>query len=184
MNRATTWMASGLMTTATLLGALSAQEPKKEGPAREPGGGQPKPPAKAGEPAKAKDREKKESAKAKAETDEEPVGTHHHIRLGGEELKYTATAGLMPIRDAKGETEARIFFMAYSRDEAGPAASRPLLFSFNGGPGSSSVWLHLGALGPRRVAAPDDPTIPAPPFTLVDNDATWLDRADLVFVDP
>jgi carboxypeptidase C (cathepsin A) len=184
MNRATTWMASGLVTTATLLGALAAQEPKKEDSAREAGSGQPKPQVKAGEPAKAKDREQKESAKAKAETDEEPVVSHHHIRLGGKELKYTATAGLMPIRDAKGETEARIFFMAYTRDEAGPAASRPLLFSFNGGPGSSSVWLHLGALGPRRVAAPDDPTIPAPPFKLVDNDATWLDRADLVFIDP
>jgi carboxypeptidase C (cathepsin A) len=90
----------------------------------------------------------------------------------------------MPIRDAKGEAEARIFFMAYTRDDAGPAESRPLLFSFNGGPGSSSVWLHLGALGPRRVPAPDEPTIPGPPFKLVDNDATWLDRADLVFIDP
>ncbi len=184
MNRATTWMASGLITTATLLGALAAQEPEKEGPPREPGGGRPKPQAKAGEPARAQGGEKKESAKAKAGTDEEPVVTHHRIRLGGEGLKYTATAGLMPIRDAKGETEARIFFMAYTRDEAGPAASRPLLFSFNGGPGSSSVWLHLGALGPRRVAMPEGPTIPAPPFRLVDNDATWLDRADLVFIDP
>ena len=104
--------------------------------------------------------------------------------VGGRDLKYTATAGLMPIKDAKGEVEARIFFIAYTLDDAGPAESRPLLFSFNGGPGSASVWLHLGALGPRRVAVPDEPAIPAPPFHLVDNDATWLDRADLVFIDP
>ena len=65
-----------------------------------------------------------------------------------------------------------------------PAAERPLMFSFNGGPGSASVWLHLGALGPRRVALPEEPTIPTPPFRLVDNEATWLDRTDLVFIDP
>jgi carboxypeptidase C (cathepsin A) len=181
MNRAMTWMASSLLTITMLLGALWAQEPGPTTPSRQPDG---KAKAKADEPAKAKDAEKKEAATGEGARDEEPVVTHHRIRLGGEELKYTATAGLMPIRDAKGETEARIFFMAYTRDDAGPVEARPLLFSFNGGPGSSSVWLHLGALGPRRVAAPDEPTIPAPPFKLVDNDATWLDRADLVFIDP
>jgi carboxypeptidase C (cathepsin A) len=135
------------------------------------------PKSKAEEPAKEKE-------KTKTSTDEEPVITHHRITVDGKELKYTATAGLMPIRDEKGEVEARIFFMAYTLDDAGPAASRPLMFSFNGGPGSASVWLHLGSLGPRRVTLTDEPTIPAPPFRLVDNEATWLDRADLVFIDP
>jgi carboxypeptidase C (cathepsin A) len=191
MKRATIWIASSLLTISMFLGALAAQEPgPKVAPAQRPDterpGSQPKTPSKekAGEPSKVKDQEKKESAKAKTAADEEPVVTHHHIQLGGEELKYTATAGLMPIKDARGETEARIFFMAYTRDDAGSVASRPLLFSFNGGPGSSSVWLHLGSLGPRRVTTAEDPTIPAPPFKLVDNDATWLDRADLVFIDP
>jgi carboxypeptidase C (cathepsin A) len=189
MNRATTWLAIGLTMISTFPGAPAAQEPgPRDAPTRRPEIGQPdsrvKAKAEAGEPAKAKDRERNEAASGKSATDEEPVVTHHRIQLGGEALKYTATAGLMPIKDAKGEIEARIFFMAYTRDEAGPAESRPLLFSFNGGPGSSSVWLHLGALGPRRVAAPEEPTIPAPPFKLVDNDATWLDRADLVFIDP
>jgi carboxypeptidase C (cathepsin A) len=133
------------------------------------------------EPAKEKEAARD---KPKTATDEEPVVTHHRIRLDGKDLAYTATCGLMPIRDSKGEVEARIFFMAYTLDTAGPAASRPLLFSFNGGPGSASVWLHLGALGPRRVSMPEGPTIPAPPFKLVDNDTTWLDRADLVFIDP
>ncbi len=179
MNRATIWLASGLLLITT---SLAAQESAPKAAAGQPDG---KAGAKPGEPAKPKDQEKKQDeVKEKSAPDEEPVVTHHRIKLGGEELKYTATAGLMPLKDAKGETEARIFFMAYTRDEAGPAESRPLLFSFNGGPGSSSVWLHLGALGPRRVPMPDEPTIPAPPFRLVDNDATWLDRADLVFIDP
>jgi carboxypeptidase C (cathepsin A) len=122
--------------------------------------------------------------KSKTSSDEEPVVTHHRMSLNGKELKYTATAGLMPIKDAKGEVEARIFFIAYALDDAAPTASRPVLFSFNGGPGSASVWLHMGALGPRRVAMPEEPTIPAPPFRLIENDATWLDTTDLVFIDP
>jgi carboxypeptidase C (cathepsin A) len=124
------------------------------------------------------------SDKPKMASDEEPVVTHHQMSVNGKELKYTATAGLMPIKDAKGEVEARIFFIAYILDYAGPTASRPLMFSFNGGPGSASVWLHLGALGPHRVAMPEEPTIPAPPFHLVENESTWLDNADLVFIDP
>jgi len=122
--------------------------------------------------------------KPKIASDEEPVVTHHRIGIGGKELRYTATASLIPIKDAKGEVEARIFFIAYRLDNAGPTASRPLTFSFNGGPGSASVWLHLGALGPQRVAMPEEPTIPAPPFRLVENEATWLDTTDLVFIDP
>jgi len=133
------------------------------------------PKAKADEPA---------TEKPKTASDEEPVVTHHRLSIGGKELQYTATAGLMPIKDAKGEVEARIFFIAYRLDHTGPAALRPLMFSFNGGPGSASVWLHLGALGPQRVAMPEGPTIPAPPFHLVENESTWLDATDLVFIDP
>jgi carboxypeptidase C (cathepsin A) len=127
---------------------------------------------------------KKENEKVKTSSDEEPVVTKHRMHVDGKELKYTATAGLMPIKDAKGDVEARIFFIAYTLDEIGSASLRPLMFSFNGGPGSASVWLHLGALGPRRVSLPEEPTIPAPPFRLVENEATWLDRTDLVFIDP
>ena len=133
--------------------------------------------AKADEPAKDKE-------KGKISTDEEPVITHHSLRVDGKLLSYTATAALMPIKDAKGDIEARIFFIAYTADTAGPTNQRPVMFSFNGGPGSASVWLHLGTLGPRRVKLTDEPTIPAPPFSLVENEATWLDRTDLVFIDP
>ncbi len=113
----------------------------------------------------------------------EPVVTKHQITLDGKPLKYTATAGLMPIHNEQGELEAQIFHVAYTRDDAGDLSKRPLMFSFNGGPGSASVWLHLGAVGPKRVDTPDA-IIPPPPYRLIDNDQTWLDKTDLVFIDP
>ncbi len=91
---------------------------------------------------------------------------------------------MMPIKNRDGETEARIFFMAYMLDDAGNRSRRPLTFSFNGGPGSASVWLHLGAIGPKRVKMNPDGTMPAPPYELVDNEYTWLNQSDLVFIDP
>lgn len=116
--------------------------------------------------------------------EEAPVVTRHQVKVGGRTLSYSVTTGTLPIKSATGEVEARIFFMAYVADRPGPPAERPLMFSFNGGPGSSSVWLHLGALGPRRVKMMEDGAMPAPPYRLVDNEATWLDQTDLVFIDP
>lgn len=108
--------------------------------------------------------------------------TKHSIRIGGRQLNYTVTAGYMPIRNAQtGETEAKIFYMAYTLDN--PPAKRPVMFSFNGGPGSASVWLHLGALGPKRVKMLDNGFLPPPPYEMVDNEGTWLTETDLVFVD-
>jgi carboxypeptidase C (cathepsin A) len=123
-------------------------------------------------------------AEKPAPVEDKPVVTKHEIRAGGKVLKYTATAGLMPIRNQAGDTEANIFFIAYTLDNAGGPGERPLLFSFNGGPGSSSVWLHLGALGPKRVKMMDDGDMPPPPYQLVENEHSWLDLADLVFIDP
>jgi carboxypeptidase C (cathepsin A) len=91
---------------------------------------------------------------------------------------------MMPIKNRDGEIEARIFFMAYTLDDGGNRSRRPLTFSFNGGPGSASVWLHLGAIGPKRVKMNSDGTMPAPPYELVDNEYTWLNQSDLVFIDP
>jgi carboxypeptidase C (cathepsin A) len=119
-----------------------------------------------------------------ATTDGPPSITRHEIRVGSRTLRYTVTTGVMPLKSAVGETEARIFYMAYTLDGVNDAARRPLMFSFNGGPGSSSVWLHLGALGPRRVQMLPDGAMPPPPFQLVDNEHTWLDFTDLVFIDP
>jgi carboxypeptidase C (cathepsin A) len=119
-----------------------------------------------------------------AMSDGPPSVTKHEIRVGGRTLRYTVTTGIMPLKSAAGETEARIFYMAYTLDGVSDTARRPLMFSFNGGPGSASVWLHLGALGPRRVQMMPDGAMPPPPFQLVDNEQTWLDFTDLVFIDP
>src|SRR2546425_8735111 len=116
--------------------------------------------------------------------EEPPVITKHEVHVGGRTLRYTATVGMIPIKNREGETEARIFFMAYTLDDAGGRGRRPLTFSFNGGPGSASVWLHLGAIGPKRVPMNPDGTMPAPPYQLVDNEYTWLTQSDLVFIDP
>lgn len=128
--------------------------------------------------------ETKPAAPKPALTDDPPVVTHHEIVLDGKPLRYTVTTGFLPIKDAQGEIEASLFYMAYRKDDEPDPAKRPLLFSFNGGPGSSSVWLHLGALGPKRAVMEDDGSLPAPPYRLEDNPHTWLDRADLVFIDP
>ena len=82
------------------------------------------------------------------------------------------------------KAKAKVFFVAYTLDDAGDPSSRPLAFAFNGGPGSSSVWLHMGAIAPRRAALTDEGEAPPPPYQLVDNESTWLDRTDLVFLDP
>src|SRR4051812_8102220 len=116
--------------------------------------------------------------------EEAPVVTRHEARIGARLLRYTVTTGLMPLKNEAGETEASIFYMAYVADRPGTPDKRPLTFSFNGGPGSSSVWLHLGAIGPKRVRMLEEGGMPAPPYVLVDNDATWLDFTDLVFIDP
>src|SRR5450759_1419314 len=124
-----------------------------------------------------------DAQKPAAPKEEPPIVTHHEIHVGGRVLHYTATTGYMPIRNEEGtEVEANIFFVAYSLDN--PAAKRPLMFSFNGCPGSASIWLHLGAIGPRRVKMLPDGGMPQPPFELVDNQDTWLDQTDLVFIDP
>jgi carboxypeptidase C (cathepsin A) len=115
---------------------------------------------------------------------QDPVVRTHEISLHGKALKYTTTTGLMPLRNATGEIEANIFFAAYTLDGVTGPAKRRLTFTFNGGPGSSSVWLHLGALGPKRVRMMEDGALPAAPYTLEANTATWLDETDLVFIDP
>jgi carboxypeptidase C (cathepsin A) len=97
-------------------------------------------------------------------------------------IAYTATAGTLPLLSAKGEISARIFFVAYAIDEK--AADRPVTFVFNGGPGASSAYLHLGAMGPRAVNFSPNGAAAVQPVELVDNPDTWLDFTDLIFVDP
>jgi carboxypeptidase C (cathepsin A) len=114
----------------------------------------------------------------------EPIETSCELKLKDRTLEYTATVGAIPLKDELDEVEAEIFFIAYTLKKAGDPAKRPLIFVFNGGPGSSSVWLHMGAVGPKRVKMKDEGWMPEPPYTLEKNEYTWLDMADLVFIDP
>ena len=111
-----------------------------------------------------------------------PVVTHHQVTLNGNVLKYTATAGRLPIKRADGKIEAEVFFVAYTLDGA-DSSKRPLTFAFNGGPGSATIWLHMGALGPRRVVLRADGTLPPAPYRIEDNAHSLLDKSDLVFID-
>ena len=110
--------------------------------------------------------------------------THHTIKLNGKILNYTATAGYMPIKDESGKLKANIFFVAYVKDEPEENSKRPITFAFNGGPGAASIFLHLGALGPKRILLTEKGEALSPPYQLVDNTYTWLDCTDLVFIDP
>jgi carboxypeptidase C (cathepsin A) len=118
------------------------------------------------------------------DVDEAPVVTPHSIMVDGKTLKYTATVAQMPLKDAAGETEAHIFYMAYTLDDVPDAARRPLTFCFNGGPGSASLWVHMGGMGPRSPKLLPTGGMPPPPYQLKDNPDTWLDKTDLVFIDP
>jgi len=115
-------------------------------------------------------------------TEVPPVVTHHQITVDGRVLKYTATAGRLPIKRGDGKIEAEMFFVAYAL-EGQNAATRPLTFAFNGGPGSASIWLHMGALGPKKVVLNPDGFLPPAPYRISDNPYTLLDKSDLVLVD-
>jgi len=110
--------------------------------------------------------------------------TVHTVSINGTDVEYTATAGRMLLTEEEGKKRASFFFVSYVRNGVDDLAQRPIVFAFNGGPGSSSVWLHLGALGPRRVLLDDNGMPLPPPGRLVDNEHSLLDTADLVFIDP
>lgn len=112
------------------------------------------------------------------------VETKHTVRISGSEIAYTARAGTILLRDPEDKPTASIFYIAYTRDAVTDLTARPVTFSFNGGPGSSAVWLHMGLLGPRRVVLEDDGGALPPPYRLTDNEESLLDETDLVFIDP
>jgi carboxypeptidase C (cathepsin A) len=135
------------------------------------------------EPGKKSDSPAKDAKEKSKEPEEKLVETDHTIKIGGQEIKYKAVAGTILLRNDEDKPTASIFYIAYTRQDV-PVAGRPVTFSFNGGPGSSSVWMHLGLLGPRRVRLADDGSALPPPYQLVDNDYSLLDVSDLVFIDP
>ena len=128
----------------------------------------------------AQDPPKKESEPTPAPEPDRQVATESTVVINGKSIAYTATAATLTVPSDEGKPRAQFFYISYVRKDA----KQPLTFSFNGGPGSSSVWLHLGLLGPKRVVMSDDATVKPPPFELVPNDLSLLDKTDLVFIDP
>ena len=148
------------------LGRISAQQPAPPAPPPPPGAGA------------------ANAAAAAADLKETTSVTKHTIDVGGQRIAYTATAGTIVLRDDKQKPEASVFYVAYTRDDVTDRARRPMFYSFNGGPGTASVWMHMGFTGPRKVVYDDEGMMPAPPFRLEDNAHSILDIADIVFIDP
>jgi carboxypeptidase C (cathepsin A) len=139
--------------------------------------------ARAAEPAPA-DKATDAKAAPKPEPKAEQAVTQHSLRAGAISLDYTATAGTAIVRDKDDKPIASIGYIAYTRRDVKDQSRRPVTFAFNGGPGSSSIWLHMGFLGPRRVVTPDAKAAAPAPFNVVDNAFTPLDKTDIVLIDP
>lgn len=116
-------------------------------------------------------------------TPEEQVSTQHQIQLDGQTIDYTATTGNYLLKNEKGEPKGNVFYISYLKNNTTDKASRPITFCFNGGPGSASVWLHMGAFGPKRVNF-NELGVATPPYSTIPNDYSILDLTDLVFIDP
>jgi carboxypeptidase C (cathepsin A) len=109
--------------------------------------------------------------------------TKNSVTIGGKKIDYTTNTGYLFLKNDTGKTIAKVFFTYYKKDGE-ESGKRPLTFTFNGGPGSSSVWLHMGGLGPKRVVLNDEGVSVGPPYQYINNEYSWLDKTDLVFIDP
>ena len=135
--------------------------------------------------AMAQDKEKSKDTKPHDEpaVKETLSKTRHELQIGAAKIEYEATAGTLLVKDEDGKPEAGIFFVSYVKLGTKDPGRRPITFCFNGGPGSSSVWLHLGAFGPKRIVVKEEGA-PVAPYDLVDNPHSLIDATDLVFIDP
>lgn len=129
-------------------------------------------------------KDEKANREEKGEVEETSEVTEHEIEIDGEQFGYSATAGTITLRDKENKPTASVFYIAYTRHDEGDRSDRPVTFSFNGGPGSASVWLHMGLLGPRRVILEEDGSPVPPPYRMENNAYSLLDETDLVFIDP
>ncbi len=134
--------------------------------------------------AKPADKPAEAAAPAPAPAKEESSITDHTIRLGGQTIPYKATAATILLKNEKDEQTALIYYTAYTRSDAKDLGQRPISFVYNGGPGSASVWLHMGSFSPRRVITVNAGATPPAPYKLAENPQCLLDKTDLVFVDP
>jgi carboxypeptidase C (cathepsin A) len=167
-----------LLFAASLLLPLQSQETRSPDPrpqeSRNPNAA---PPA-ASSPDQHKDGEKENTPIPPEKTSV----SHHEMTLAGKALKYTATAGILLIRDEEDKPYGTMFYVAYTLDGA-DAKSRPVSFLYNGGPGSATLWLHMGSFSPVRVVTDSPNPTAGPPFKIVPNEYTLLDKSDLVFID-
>jgi carboxypeptidase C (cathepsin A) len=138
----------------------------------------------------AQEKETKPAEKSAEKTPETPPAkeessvTDHSIKIGARTIPYKATAGSILLKNDKDEDQALIYYTAYTRSDVKDLSQRPLAFLYNGGPGSSSIWLHMGSFGPKRVVTANAEITPPAPYKVEDNPDCLLDRADLVFIDP
>jgi carboxypeptidase C (cathepsin A) len=128
--------------------------------------------------------ESKPAPEANAPPKEESSVTDHTIRIGGQTIPYKAIASTTLLKNDKDEPTASMFSIAYTRSDVKDLSQRPISFIYNGGPGSASLWLHMGAFGPRRVVTKGAEPTGSGPYQLVDNGDCLLDKTDMVFVDP
>ncbi|MEM1083805.1 MAG: peptidase S10 [Verrucomicrobiota bacterium] len=123
--------------------------------------------------------------KSDQNTSQEPVTREGTVTIDGKKIDYEVTAAKLTLKKDDGTPRATVFHVSYIRKDVKDTSKRPVMFAFNGGPGSSAVWLHLGILGPKLIEMPGDGTAPpTPPARLIENQYSLLDETDLVFVDP
>ena len=139
-------------------------------------------------PVRAQQQPQQQAASASREATQTPKpessSTQHRVVIGGATVTYTATAGTLILRDENDEPVASFGYFAYTKNGVEDLSNRPITFAYNGGPGSSSIWLHMGALGPRRIVTEDAGFTPPPPYDVVDNQYSILDVTDIVMIDP
>jgi carboxypeptidase C (cathepsin A) len=150
--------------------------------AQRPGRGQPPAqPAAAEQPAAARDTSRHETGAAPRE---ESSVTEHTIRINGQTIAYKATAATMILTNDSGAPIGSLYYTAYTKNGISDLSQRPISFIYNGGPGSASMWLHMGAYGPKRIVTTEAGYTPPAPYQIVDNENTLLDATDMVFIDP
>jgi len=133
---------------------------------------------------KEKNKDPKQEKKKSMEEPKQPVTMANSVTINKKKLYYKTETGYLPLKDEEGNVKAKIFYTGYFKDKVNNTKNRPITFAFNGGPGSSSVWLHMGVMGPKKIKMTDKGEAIAPPYDIIPNEETWLDKTDLVFIDP
>lgn len=165
---------TGLIVLCSLATAAQAQRPARPRPDQ---------PGAAEQPAAARDTSRQMPPEEGAPHEVSSV-TEHTIRIGGQTISYKATAATMLLKNDSGAPIGSLYYTAYTRNDTRDMSQRPLSFIYNGGPGSASMWVHMGAYGPRRIVTTEAAPTPPPPYQVVDNENTLLDVTDMVFIDP